>query len=604
MDKLNSHHSDEEHLDLNRAKSANCQEPAAVEAVSGHVNKMTGQSRYSSTRYHDPSLQEFFSFEDVVLKGLASDGGLFHPETIPDVRQTYRDWKDLSFPDLAYEVIRLYVDEEEISDSELRDIVQRSYSTFRHPDVVPTVPLDKSQNIHLLELFHGPTFAFKDVALQFLGNLFEFFLVRKNKSLQAGQSRHHLTVIGATSGDTGSAAIYGLRGKKDVSVFIMFPDGKVSPIQEAQMTTVLDPNVHCLSVTGTFDDCQDFVKAAFGDPEMNKIHHLAAVNSINWARILAQITYYFYSYFSLLKSNPDLKPVKFVVPTGNFGDILAGYYARRMGLPVSKLVIATNENDILHRFWQTGTYSKKATHHPTANPHSGIPTDGSQAHTDGVKETLSPAMDILVSSNFERLLWHLALEHEQATNPHATRETSIRAAGSKITSWFNDLKTTGRFTVDAEILAAARAIFNTHRVSNEQTTSTIRAVYRGDALQHQGYILDPHSAIGVAAALREAEADSQAHAQAQAQQSPHDTAIVSLATAHPAKFAGAVAAALRDEPAFDFAAAVLPPEFVGLDTRERRILKVEPQTGLDGIRELVTREVEREREREQEGSRE
>jgi len=358
---------------------------------------MTVKNRYSSTRFCDSNSQEFFSFEDVVLKGLASDGGLFHPDAIPNVRQIYRDWKDHSFPDLAYEVLRLYIDEHEISNSELKDIVQRSYSTFRHPDVVPTVTLDKSKNLHLLELFHGPTFAFKDVALQFLGNLFEFFLVRKNKSVQSSETRHHLTVLGATSGDTGSAAIYGLRGKKDVSVFIMFPDGKVSPVQEAQMTTVLDPNVHCLAVQGTFDDCQDYVKAAFGDPEMNKLHHLAAVNSINWARILAQITYYFYAYFSLLKADPNLKPVKFVVPTGNFGDILAGYYASRMGLPIEKLVIATNENDILHRFWQTGTYSKKPNHHPTQNPHNGIPEDGSKAHTDGVKETLSPAMDILVS---------------------------------------------------------------------------------------------------------------------------------------------------------------------------------------------------------------
>lgn len=546
---------------------------------------MTAKSKYSSTRYHDASLQEFFSFEDVVLKGLASDGGLFHPETIPNVRQVYRDWKDLSFADLAYEIIRLYVDEEEISNSELKDIVHRSYSTFRHEDIAPTISLDKSQNINLLELFHGPTFAFKDVALQFLGNLFEFFLVRKNKSIQPGQKRHHLTVIGATSGDTGSAAIYGLRGKKDVSVFIMFPDGKVSPVQEAQMTTVLDPNVHCLSVTGTFDDCQDFVKAAFGDPEMNKIHHLAAVNSINWARILAQITYYFYSYFTLLKSNPDLKPVKFVVPTGNFGDILAGYYARSMGLPVSKLIIATNENDILHRFWQTGTYSKKATHHPTQNPHDGIASDGAQAHTDGVKETLSPAMDILVSSNFERLLWHLALENEYNTNPHVKKEISIRAAGNKIATWFQQLKTTGKFTVDPEILMYAREIFGTYRVSNKQTSATIQAVYRGDILSSKGYILDPHSAIGIDASLRELKT---------ADHNASRTSIISLATAHPAKFAGAVEVALKDESGFDFNA-VLPKEFVGLDELERRVIKVAPDAKLKEIRELVTSEVEKEK---------
>src|SRR5271155_4221444 len=213
---------------------------------------------------------------------------------------------------------------------DLRSLVTRSYSTFCHPDTVPLIPLSPDQKLHLLELFHGPTFAFKDIALQFLGNLFEFFLVRKNAHLESGHARHHLTVIGATSGDTGSAAIYGLRGKKDVSIFITFPDGKVSPIQAAQMTTVLDANVHNIAVQGTFDDCQDMVKALFGDAEMNKKHHLAAVNSINWARILAQITYYFYAYFQLLKQDPGMKKqVNFVVPSGNFGNILAGYYAKR-----------------------------------------------------------------------------------------------------------------------------------------------------------------------------------------------------------------------------------------------------------------------------------
>ena len=520
-----------------------------------------------------------------MLKGLASDGGLFHPDIIPNVRQTYLEWKDLSFPDLAYEVIRRYVDEEEISNGELKDIVHRSYSTFRHEDIAPTVELDKSKNLHLLELFHGPTFAFKDVALQFLGNLFEFFLVRKNQSISASQTRHHLTVIGATSGDTGSAAIYGLRGKKDVSVFIMFPDGKVSPVQEAQMTTVLDPNVHCLSVQGTFDDCQDFVKAAFGDPEMNSIHHLAAVNSINWARILAQITYYFYSYFTLLKSNPDLKPVKFVVPTGNFGDILAGYYASQMGLPIEKLIIATNENDILHRFWQTGTYSKKPTYRPTENSHNGLPEDGSQAHTEGVKETLSPAMDILVSSNFERLLWHLALDHEFTKNPHIKKETSIRNAGSKLAGWFQDLKATGQFTVDPEILENAREIFVTYRVSDKDTTEMIRACYRGEAISKKEYVLDPHSAVGVAASLREIVSRE------------HDgsVAVVSLATAHPAKFANAVDLALKDEAGFNFDS-VLPEQFVGLDQKERKVIKVPANTDLAGIRDLVTKEVEKEKE--------
>lgn len=540
------------------------------------------QARYSSTRYIDPHEPEFFSFEDVVLKGLASDGGLFHPDHIPNVRADYQEWRDFSFADLAYEIIRRYVDDDEISDKDLRSIVKKSYSTFRHPETVPLVTLDKSQNLHLLELFHGPTFAFKDVALQFLGNLFEFFLVRKNQHSQHGYSRHHLTVIGATSGDTGSAAIYGLRGKKDVSIFIMFPDGKVSPIQEAQMTTVLDPNVHCLSVEGTFDNCQDFVKALFADPEMNRLHHLAAVNSINWARILAQITYYFYAYFQLSKRQPDFKQVKFVVPTGNFGDILAGYYAKRMGLPVSKLIIATNENDILHRFWQTGTYSMRAK--PPHERHHGIKEDGAQAHEEGVKETLSPAMDILVSSNFERLLWHLALQHEFDQNPHNRVEHSTREAGAKVRHWFQELKTIGSFTVDGEILELAREIFSTYRVTDDDTTSTIRDCYLGKILSSAGYVLDPHSAIGVAASLREITTSRASN-----------IPVISLATAHPAKFANAVELALKDERDFDFNS-ILPEQFIGLDQKERKVLKVSKSEGLVGVRNIITREVQSERE--------
>jgi len=550
---------------------------------------VTHNSKYSSTRYHDPREQEFFSFEEVVLKGLASDGGLFHPHQVPNVRSRYVEWKDLTFPELAFQVMRLYIDKDEISDEDLNSIVVRSYSTFTHPDVVPLVPLDGPKKLYLLELFHGPTFAFKDVALQFLGNLFEFFLVRKNRPLGPGRARHHLTVIGATSGDTGSAAIYGLRGKKDVSIFIMFPDGKVSPVQEAQMTTVLDPNVHCLSVQGTFDDCQDYVKALFADPETNKIHHLGAVNSINWARILAQITYYFYAYFQLLRQNAELKEVKFAIPTGNFGNILAGYYAKRMGLPVAKLVIATNENDILHRFWQTGSYSK--TQQPGQEHGGGAEADGAEAHTDGVKETLSPAMDILVSSNFERLLWHLSLEHELEQNPHVTVEISVRNAGKKIARWFQELKTTGTFTVDCEIVDKAREIFGTYRVSNEQTVETIRECYRGSAISRKGYVLDPHSAIGVAASLREIEASG-----------PTRTVpMVSLATAHPAKFANAVELALKDEDGFDFNT-ILPEPFVGLGDKERKVLKVASTEGLVGIRNIITREVEKEKEATQNGA--
>jgi threonine synthase len=577
-------------------------------------------ARYSSTRWHDPSAQQYFSFEEVVLKGLASDGGLFHPETIPDVRREYISWKDLSFSDLAFQVIRPYMSASEIIDSDLKSIIDRSYSVFRHPETVPLVSLDTSKDLHLLELFHGPTFAFKDVALQFLGNLFEFFLVRRNRSLSVGQTRHHLTVIGATSGDTGSAAIYGLRGKKDVSIFIMFPDGKVSPIQEAQMTSVLDPNVYCLSIQGTFDDCQDTVKALFTDAEMNKTHHLAAVNSINWARILAQITYYFYAYFQLLKHNPNLpnqEDVQFVVPTGNFGDILAGFYAKRMGLPIAKLVIATNENDILHRFWQTGTYSKEPVP-PSEAEGGGFAQDGVKAHEAGVKETLSPAMDILVSSNFERLLWEIAFQYEKAIDiaasttensdslpsaATAVKEPPVQRAGRKINTWFSELKKTGSFSVhEPEILQAARLMFVTHRVSDAETSGTINSCYRGEIIERKGYVLDPHSAVGVAAALRQIQQRELREQDKEVQEvrrtyggEQRKMHSITLATAHPAKFAKAVDVALRDEEGFDFAD-VLPKEFVGMDQREKRVRKVDPGTGIEGIREIISEEVRREKE--------
>ncbi|KAL8822859.1 MAG: hypothetical protein Q9191_006415 [Dirinaria sp. TL-2023a] len=537
----------------------------------------TASQRYLSTRGGSYSL----SFEEVILKGLASDNGLFIPEEIPPLPQNWQsDWLNLSFEELAFQIFSLYISPAEIPPAALKDIIHRSYSTFRVPNVTPTVTLDGDRKIHLLELFHGPTFAFKDVALQALGNFFEFFLVKRNKG-KTGKDREHLTVIGATSGDTGSAAIYGLRSKKDVSVFIMYPTGKVSPVQEAQMTTVTDENVHCLSVDGTFDDCQDFVKALFADPSINKTQRLGAVNSINWARILAQITYYFASYFSLIRSgtfNPAIDKIRFVVPTGNFGDILAGYFAKRMGLPVSKLVIATNENDILYRFWQTGAYEKHTTHGTAAE--EGLVEDGAKAHPEGVKETLSPAMDILVSSNFERLLWFLAYEvyGSDATNVQEKRQV----AGFKVKEWQTSLKTKGGFSVEEKVLNAAKAHFVPERVSNVETVTTIRDAYRGrNTSDSKGYILDPHSAVGVAAALRSAKAAPNVH-------------NVALATAHPAKFSHAVELALREDKGFLFKD-VLPPQFVGLEDLPRRCTSVQKRNGLDGLRKIIVEEVERER---------
>ena len=266
------------------------------------------------------------SFEEVVLQGLAPDGGLYIPETVPEVFKDWGEtWLSWSFEELAFRTLSVYISPNEIPPEDLRRIVDRSYATFDTREITPLIPLDKSKQLHLLELFHGPTYAFKDVALQFLGNLFEYFLVRRNDG-KASHERDHLTVIGATSGDTGSAAIYGLRSKKDVSVFITYPSQKISQTQEAQMTSVLDDNVHNIAITeSTFDDCQDFVKGLFGDQDINSTHKLGAVNSINWARILAQITYYFYAYSQILRSaSTPPECLRFVVPTGNFGDVLAG----------------------------------------------------------------------------------------------------------------------------------------------------------------------------------------------------------------------------------------------------------------------------------------
>ncbi|KAJ0162290.1 Threonine synthase [Colletotrichum tanaceti] len=527
----------------------------------------TPSQRYLSTRGEDSG----FSFEEVVLKGLATDGGLFIPEHIPQV-DDWQSWKDLSFPDLAHKILSLYISPSEIPSADLKGIIDRSYSTFRAPETTPLRHIH--DNLHLLELFHGPTFAFKDVALQFLGNLFEYFLVRKNEG-KTGTDRHHLTVVGATSGDTGSAAIYGLRGKKDVSVFILHPKGRVSPIQEAQMTTVLDNNVHNLAVTGTFDDCQDIVKALFADPDINSTHNLGAVNSINWARILAQIVYYFHSYFSLAKSSDSFKlgdKVRFVVPTGNFGDILAGYFAFRMGLPVDKLVIATNENDILHRFWTTGKYEKQPAAPSEAT--GGLAQDGVKAHEDGVKETLSPAMDILVSSNFERLLWFLA--YEFASSAGMDDEWNKRQAGQEVSAWLKDLKTKGGFgPVYQDVLNSARRDFESERVSDSQTVETIKGYYN-----KIGYVLDPHSAIGVSASERSI---SRAGADV-----PH----ISLSTAHPAKFAGAVDLALKEEPGFNFQEKVLPSEFVGLEEKERRVTEI--ANDWQKVREAVRAQVDEE----------
>jgi threonine synthase len=308
--------------------------------------------------------------------------------------------------------------------------------------------------------------------------------------------------------------------------------------------------------------------------------NLGAVNSINWARILAQITYYIHAYFSLTKTSA-FKPghkIRFVVPTGNFGDILAGYFAKRMGLPVDKLVVATNENDILDRFWKTGRYEKHAVY--GAEAQGGLVRDGVKAHEDGVKETLSPAMDILVSSNFERLLWFLAYEY--AAHAGMDDEWNKKQAGQEVESWLKQLKSKGGFGVQADILEAAKRDFESERVSDDQTVETIKEFYKTGTHHKGGYVLDPHSAIGVAASLRSMKRTS-----------PGETHHIALATAHPAKFANAVDLALKDEKDFSFDT-VLPEEFVGLEKKEKRVRTVPRTAGWEGIRAIVEEEVKEE----------
>ncbi|KAI0269546.1 tryptophan synthase beta subunit-like PLP-dependent enzyme [Russula aff. rugulosa BPL654] len=389
--------------------------------------------KYFSTR----GGEDLLTFEEAVLSGLAPNGGLYIPERIPTLPARWQeDWATYSFVDLSVALLSLYISPDELSREELRALVSRSDNEF------------------ILELFHGPTFSFKDVALQLLGNLFEFFLERRN----------------ARNGDTGSAAIYGLRGKKNISIFILHPKGRVSPVQEAQMTTVTDSNVCNIAVKGTFDACQDIVKALFADRPFNEKYHLGAVNSINWARILAQTVYYFLAYFHVRKQipHPENSQIQFVVPTGNFGDVLAGYYAKRMGLPMSKLVVATNSNDILARFWRSGRYEQSV--------------DG------GVQATLSPAMDILVSSNFERLLWYLAYESSSNAASDSARRAS---AGATIDGWMKSVKTSGRVEVPVEDFLA-------ERVSDDQTLQTIKQYFIGTP----SYIADPHTAVGLTVARR------------------------------------------------------------------------------------------------------
>ena len=375
----------------------------------------------------------YISFQKAVLMGLATDGGLLVPAELPDMSFSLEALQNLSYPDLAVRIMNLFTDND-IPVDDLEKLVHQSYDSFDNPEVTPIV---KPDSLYIMELFHGPTLAFKDVALQFLGNLFEYILKK---------SHTKLNIIGATSGDTGSAAIYGVRGKDNMDIFIMHPEGRVSPIQKRQMTTVRDDNVHNIAVKGTFDDTQKLLKELFNDLELRETYNLAAVNSVNWARVLAQIVYYFYAYFRM-QEKTGAEKVRFCVPTGNFGNVFAGYLAWRMGLPIEQLILASNENDILANFFQHGVYKKGEVH-----------------------ATYSPSMDIQVASNFERYLYYRAGENPAEVN--------------KLMKQFSQ---TGKIK-----LPERDPVFAADRSTNSQTLDTIRRYY-----EDFNYLLDPHTAVGI-----------------------------------------------------------------------------------------------------------
>ena len=441
--------------------------------------------RYVSTRGASPAL----GFEEVLLAGPAADGGLYVPAAWPEVSAgDMRAWRDLAYADLAARVMAPFVGSA-IPQDEFAKIVRETYAGFRHKEVAPLREL--APNLYLLELFHGPTLAFKDYALQLLGRLFDLFLKKRGR---------HVTVIGATSGDTGSAAIEACKGRDSIDIFILHPKGRVSEVQRRQMTTVDAPNVHNIAVSGTFDDCQDLVKAMFADAKFRERMSLAAVNSINWARVMAQCAYYFYA---ALKLGAPERAVSFAVPSGNFGNVYAGYAAKRMGLPIKALVAASNRNDILARFFESGKLEMAE-----------------------VVPTLSPAMDIQVSSNLERLLFEL-----------------LGRDGKSVAEFLNTFRKTGKAELPEKPFKQALETFSGFRLDDEGTIREIAAVY-----EQNGILIDPHTAVGLAAA-----------------KAKRDPAVpmVSIATAHPAKFPEAVLRATGEMPK-------LPPHLADLMKRPER----------------------------------
>ena len=390
---------------------------------------------YVSTRNSSKS----FTFQDVFIKSLADDGGLFVPEFLHKYsNEDLEKFKNLEYSELAKKIIYPFIGDF-MSEKDLSKIIDKSYSVFRKKNVVNLVKIgDRS----VLELFHGPTLAFKDVAMQLLGNFYEYYLNNENEKIN---------IVVATSGDTGAAAIDAIKGKKNVNIFVLHPNNRVSPIQRKLMTTNKEKNVFNIAIEGNFDDCQNLVKAMFADKIFSTEIKMSGVNSINWARIVAQSVYYFYSYFLIEDNN---QPVNFSVPTGNFGDVYAGYLAKKMGLPINKLIVATNQNDILHRAISKGTYD-----------------------VERVLETISPSMDIQIASNFERLIYDLN---------NCNDEKTIDA--------MNDIKEKGKYTISKESLDKINIDFLSSRISEDEILKIINNVHKKFNI-----ILDPHTAIGYGA---------------------------------------------------------------------------------------------------------
>ena len=423
--------------------------------------------KYISTR--DNSKE--YSFEEVFIKGLADDGGLFIPKKIKKYdKEELSALSDLSYQDLAKKIIFPFI-EEFMSKNEFSVIVDKSYSVFRKDNVVNLIELG---NVKVLELFHGPTLAFKDIAMQLLGNFYEYYLSKNNKNIN---------VIVATSGDTGAAAINAIKGKNNINIFVLHPNKKISPIQRKLMSTVKEKNVFNIAIEGNFDDCQNLVKSMFADKKFSNAINMSGVNSINWARIIAQAVYYFYTYFQ----TRDDRPINFSVPTGNFGDVYAGYLSKKMGLPINKLIVATNKNDILHRALSNGKYE-----------------------AESVSETNSPSMDIQVASNFERLIYDL--------NNYDNNETR------KI---MNGIKDKGKYIIPKDKMQRLNKDFLSARMNEKEVLDTIKEV-------HDKYtiILDPHSAIGFGA-LKKVQTDGN---------------NIVLATAHPCKFPEAIDQSIKIKP--------------------------------------------------------